>query len=185
MKKNDRTAMNGSPALGLELGTITVVPHDPRWASLFDEASSQLRSKLGTSILDVHHVGSTAVPGLCAKPVLDMLVLIPSLQDAHDLVPELAQLGYRLGTEDDVRDRLFFQRRHGTTRTHHLSLAEPNSHYRSVTIAFRDALRSDQVLAASYCDLKTRLAIKFPTDREAYQNGKTDFVLGTLERLGK
>jgi GrpB-like predicted nucleotidyltransferase (UPF0157 family) len=177
--------MRGSDALGLELGTITVVPHDPRWATLFDEANAQLRAKLGDSILDVHHVGSTAVPGLCAKPVLDMLVLIPALAQAHGLVPELAKLGYHLGPEDDVRDRLFFQRRQGTVRTHHLSLAEPTSHYRTVTLAFRDALRSDRALAASYCDLKTRLANQFPTDREAYQNGKTEFVLGTLERLGK
>jgi GrpB-like predicted nucleotidyltransferase (UPF0157 family) len=181
----DRIAMNGNDALGLELGTVTVVPHDPRWAALFDEASSQLKAKLGSSILDVHHVGSTAVPGLCAKPVLDMLVLIPRLELAHDLVPELAQLGYRFGPEDDVRDRLFFQRRHGTVRTHHLSLAEPSSHYRTVTLAFRDALRNDRALAARYCDLKVQLATQFPTDREAYQNGKTDFVLGTLERLGK
>jgi GrpB-like predicted nucleotidyltransferase (UPF0157 family) len=177
--------MSGSDALGLELGTITVVPHDPRWAALFDDASVQLRAKLGDSILDVHHVGSTAVPGLCAKPVLDMLVLIPSLKDARELMPELADLGYQFGSEDDVRDRLFFQRRHGTVRTHHLSLAEPTSHYRTVTLAFRDALRNDRALAATYCDLKMRLANQFPTDREAYQNGKTDFVLGTLERLGK
>lgn len=177
--------MHGTDALGLELGKVAVVPHDPRWAGLFDEASSQLRTQLGSSILDVHHVGSTAVPGLCAKPVLDMLVLIPSLDEARDLVPELAQLGYEPGPEDDVRDRLFFQRRHGTTRTHHLSLAEPTSHYRTVTIAFRDALRSDRSLADSYCNLKVRLANEFPTDRLSYQNGKTDFVLGTLERLGK
>jgi GrpB-like predicted nucleotidyltransferase (UPF0157 family) len=177
--------MSGSEALGLELGTINVVPHDARWATLFDEASAQLRANLGAAILDVHHVGSTAVPGLCAKPVLDMLVLIPSLEAAQDLVPELASLGYQFGPEDDVRDRLFFQRRRGTARTHHLSLAEPKSHYRTVTLAFRDALRNDRALAASYCDLKQRLASQFPTDREAYQNGKTDFVLGTLERLGK
>ena len=178
-------AMRGSEALGLELGTITVVPHDPRWATLFDEASAQLRTKLGDSILDMHHVGSTAVPGLCAKPVLDMLALIPSLEEARDLAPKLAELGYRVGPVDDVRDRLFFQRRSGTARTHHLSLAEPTSHYRTVTLAFRDALRNDRALAARYCDLKMRLANQFPTDREAYQNGKTDFVLGTLERLGK
>jgi GrpB-like predicted nucleotidyltransferase (UPF0157 family) len=176
--------MHATDALGLESETVTIVPHDVRWARLFEEARSELRAAMGQSIIDVHHVGSTSVPGLCAKPVLDLLVSISDLRQGAALVPQLAELGYEL-RPDDIPERLFFRRRRVSVRTHHLSLAEPGSHYYAVTIAFRDALRRDRALAASYGDLKLRLARQFPTDRESYQNGKSEFVLGALARAGR
>jgi GrpB-like predicted nucleotidyltransferase (UPF0157 family) len=172
--------MTRSEALGLEHGTVRVVPYDDRWHALFDQASAELKAALGPSIIDVHHVGSTSVRGLCAKPILDMLATIPSLGQAAALVPALHDVGYVL-SDDDISDRLFFSRRRGTARTHHLSLAEPTSHYYAVTMAFRDALRRDPQLASRYGVLKERLAQQFPTDRLSYLNGKTHFVLSALE----
>jgi GrpB-like predicted nucleotidyltransferase (UPF0157 family) len=170
-----------SEALGLEHGTVRVVPHDERWHALFDQASTELKAALGSSVFDVHHVGSTSVWGLCAKPILDMLVTIPSLSGGAALVAPLQTLGYVRSDDDDISDRLLFARRRGTARTHHLSLAEPTSHYYAVTIAFRDALRRDPELASRYGSLKQRLALQFPTDRLSYLNGKTHFVLSALE----
>src|SRR5881397_1135595 len=77
-------------ALGLKRTEVVVVPYDPRWPLLFQETSAQLRAALGPSILGVHHVGSTAVPGLCAKPILDVLVSVPHFADAKRLVTPLA-----------------------------------------------------------------------------------------------
>jgi GrpB-like predicted nucleotidyltransferase (UPF0157 family) len=171
-------------ALGLEANTVAIVPYDERWPALFERASAELRAALGASMVEIYHVGSTSVPGLCAKPILDMLVTVPQLSRAALLIPELAALGYKPG-EDDIADRLFFQRRRGTARTHHLSLAEPDSHYHTVTLAFRDALRGDPALAARYCELKRALARRFPTDRLAYLDGKTGFVLSALEAYGR
>jgi GrpB-like predicted nucleotidyltransferase (UPF0157 family) len=174
--------MTISEALGLEHGTVRVVPHDERWPVLFDQASAELKAALGSAILGVHHVGSTSVRGLCAKPILDMLATIPSLSGATAIVPALHELGYTQADDDDISDRLFFSRRRGTARTHHLSLAEPTSHYYAVTLAFRDALRRDPQLASAYGTLKQRLALQFPTDRASYLNGKTHFVLSALEQ---
>ena len=170
-------------ALGLEGNSVAIVPHDPRWAALFERASDELKTALGPSIIEVYHVGSTSVPGLCAKPILDMLITIPRLDRGALLIPDLADLGYKPG-EDDISDRLFFQRWRGRMRTHHVSLAEPGSHYHTATLAFRDALRNDRALADRYCDLKRVLASRFPTDRISYLNGKTDFVLSALKAYG-
>ena len=170
--------------LGLERGTVVLVPHDPRWSTLFARESDELNAALGSSILAVHHVGSTAVPGLCAKPILDVLVSIPDFARGADLVPRLAALGYEFRPAEEVPDRHYFRRRNGTIRSHHLSLAEPTSRHHIVTLAFRDALRTDQGLARAYADLKVELAAEFPFDRAAYIEGKSEFIARALARAG-
>lgn len=166
--------------LGLTSGTVTVVPYDARWAALFNEASLELASALGPAILAVHHVGSTAVPGLHAKPILDILVSITDFPRGLTLVPRLASLDYEFRPAEEIPDRHYFRRLRGNVRTHHLSLAEPSSHHHRVTITFRDALRASPSLAAEYGALKLRLARQFPRDRQAYIDGKTAFVTRVL-----
>ena len=177
--------MPNSEPLGLKRGEAVVVPYDPRWVDLFEEAQAGLLSALGTSIMDVHHVGSTAVSGLCAKPILDLLVLVPSFDEAAQLAPELAALGYEFRPDESVPDRHFFRRPHGgDIRTHHLSLSEPGSRNEQVTIAFRDALRDDSGLAEAYGHLKLDLARRFPNDRPAYIEEKSVFVRQVLLHRG-
>ena len=166
--------------LGLASGTVTVVPYDDRWIGLFDEASLEIANALGSAILAVHHVGSTSVPGLHAKPILDILVSIPAFPRGLALVPRLASLGYEFRSAEEIPDRHYFRRLRGRVRTHHLSLAEPASHHYRVTIAFRDALRASPSLAAEYGALKLRLARQFPRDRQAYIEGKTTFISRVL-----
>jgi len=177
--------MFGSQALGLKRTEVVVVPYDPRWPVLFEETSAQLRAALGPSILAVHHVGSTAVPGLCAKPILDVLVSVPHFDDAKRLVRQLAVLGYEFRPEEEILDRHYFRRPPGgELRTHHLSLAEPDSRHHRVTLAFRDALRGNSELAAAYARLKLALARSFPFDRPAYIDGKSAFVRQVLATIG-
>ncbi len=164
-------------ALGLKRGQVVVVPYDSRWPGLFEEAAAQLRATLGSTILEVHHVGSTAVPGLCAKPILDVLGSVHDFDTARRAVPQLAELGYEFRPEEEIPDRHYFRRPPGgELRTHHLSLAEPASHHHRVTLGFRDALRQNPDLAAAYARLKLDLAQRFPFDRPAYTHGKSEFV---------
>lgn len=184
MTERPRVPAPETPALGLESGRSLVVPYDPRWPVLFDEAAAELEATVGPSIRAIHHVGSTAVAGLCAKPVLDVLVSIPDFERGRALVAPLADLGYEYRPENDIPDRHYFRRRVGTARTHHLSLAEPSSWHHRATLAFRDALRRDAKLAGAYAALKLDLAERFPRDRVSYTDGKTDFVLRVLESEG-
>jgi GrpB-like predicted nucleotidyltransferase (UPF0157 family) len=172
--------MTDNPALGLESGRALVVPYDRRWPGLFLEAAAEIRDALGGRILSIEHVGSTSVPGLAAKPILDLLAGVADFDAARALAPELAALGYEFRPHEEIPDRHYFRRREGSRRTHHLSLAEPTAaHYRD-TLTFRNALRRDPQLATAYQDLKLSLARRFPRDRESYQAGKTDFVLAVL-----
>ncbi len=172
------------PVLGLESGHTTVVPYHPEWPTLFEGAAAEIRGVLGHQILGIEHVGSTAVPGLAAKPILDILVAVSDFQKALKAAPLLADLGYEHRPDEESPDRHFFRRRVDGRRTHHLSLAEPtSSHYRN-TIVFRDALRADPRLAKAYEALKLDLANRFPHDREAYSRGKTQFVVDVLRASG-
>lgn len=173
--------MGEAATLGLASGTVRLIDYDPRWPALFRADSAELSAALRQPMSHIHHVGSTAIPGLPAKPILDILVLIRDFGSALELVPALAKLGYEYRPNGDISDRHFFRRRIGTSRTHHLSLAEPSSRYALVTLAFRDALREDQQLATKYSELKHELARQFPEDRESYTQGKTAFVLNVLE----
>ena len=170
-------------ALGLRSGAVTLAVYDPRWPELFVETRFELERALGGTALAVHHVGSTSVPGLVAKPLLDVLVSVANLEAARAIAPSrLASLGFELSDHDDIAERLFFRRRSNGIRTHHVSLAEPASRYHRDTLTFRDALRADARTADAYARLKQQLAVKCPRDRLAYMNGKTEFVRGVLAR---
>jgi GrpB-like predicted nucleotidyltransferase (UPF0157 family) len=176
--------MGDREPLGLESGRVVLVPYDPRWPLLFEEAAAELRQALGGAALAVHHVGSTAIPGIAAKPVLDILVIIPSLGACGTLTDSLTRIGYEYRPNEEIVDRHFFRRTHGTARTHHLSLAEPDSRYATVTLCFRDALREDHALAEAYERLKLELAERYPADRPAYLEGKSAFVREVLRSRG-
>ncbi|HKC82197.1 MAG TPA: GrpB family protein, partial [Gemmatimonadaceae bacterium] len=113
------------------------------------------------------------------------LVSVPDFDDAKRLVPQLAVLDYEFRPEEEIPDRRYFRRPPGgELRTHHLSLAEPDSRHHRVTLAFRDALRGNSELAAAYARLKLALAQRFPFDRPAYIEGKTAFVREVLATMG-
>ena len=172
------------PALGLGRGEVRLVSYDPRWPILFDEAATELRDTLGPKLLGIHHVGGTSIPGLCAKPILDLLVSIPDFAEGLALVSSVEELGYEFRPNEDIPDRHYFRRLRGTEQTHHLSLAEPSSWHHRATLAFRDALRSNPKRAEAYAVLKLRLAARYPRNRPAYIEGKTGFVKGVLAEVG-
>jgi GrpB-like predicted nucleotidyltransferase (UPF0157 family) len=172
-------------ALGLRRGEVVIVPYDTRWPQLFAESASEIREAVRSAILAVHHVGSTAVPGLCAKPILDILVSVADLEAGLALVPALEAIGYEFRPDEAIRDRHFFRRPHGgALRTHHLSLAEPGSRHHVATLAFRDALRGNPRLVDEYGRLKMSLAERFSRDRPAYIDAKTEFVTRVLAARG-
>lgn len=168
--------------LGLARGTVRLAPYDPAWRRLFLAEAARLRAVLGGRVLAIEHVGSTSIPGMDAKPVLDLMAAVPSLAEADRLVPAVEALGYELRPDPEIPERRFFVRGRTARRTHHFSLAEPTSAYWRDTLLFRDWLRAHPEAAEEYRALKHALAARHAADRQAYTSGKTAFVHAVLAR---
>jgi GrpB-like predicted nucleotidyltransferase (UPF0157 family) len=130
--------------------------------------------------LDIQHVGSTAIPGLGAKPIIDIMVAISELADVEKCIGPLATLGYEFRGEAGIPGRLFFGK--GSPRTHNLHRVEGQGDFWRDLILFRDFLRTHPDEASRYYELKRRLAARFGADREAYAEGKTGFIESVLAR---
>jgi GrpB-like predicted nucleotidyltransferase (UPF0157 family) len=173
-------AMDDQANLGLGRREVRLVPHDPRWAAAYHREAERLRQALGDYALDIAHIGSTAVPGLPAKPLLDIVVAIPSLAQRDEIVPLLAQIGYEYRPHDAIPDRLFFIAGAPDARRVNLSLAEVDSPFWRDHLAFRDILRARPEIAAAYARLKADLARRYREDRLAYTAAKGEFVAQVL-----
>lgn len=164
---------------------IRIVPYDAGWPVQFEAEAARLRDVMGARALRVEHVGSTAVPGLEAKPVIDIQVSVVALDRHADDAAALASLGYLhvpLGDFDAFYP--FFQRPHRWPCTHHVHLCVSGGEQERRHLVFRDRLRADAALAAAYADLKRRLARAHdgatPESRERYSLAKSAFVQSAL-----
>jgi GrpB-like predicted nucleotidyltransferase (UPF0157 family) len=159
---------------------VRLVAYDPVWPDRFETEAAALEAAIGAyAIGGIHHVGSTAVPGLDAKPIIDILVGVRSLEESRACFEPLAQLGY-LYVPYLPTEMHWFCKPHPSRRTHHLHLVPVDSErYRDV-VAFRDRLRGDRGLAVGYAALKRTLASRFENDREAYTEAKSDFIRRAL-----
>ena len=171
--------------IGLPRGAVLVVPYRPEWKALFEEEAARLRALMGAAALAVEHAGSTAVEGMDAKPVIDLLVVVRDLEDARGWIPKLEAEGYEFRPDADIPDRLFFAKGARTLRTHHLSLAEASSNFYVNHMLFRDYLRAHPEAREEYRALKHGLARRFPTDRASYTEGKSDFIRRVLASARK
>ena len=174
-----------SEPLGLEAKTVQLLAYDTRWADLFHEEAERIASAVaaaGLPPLRIEHVGSTAVLGLAAKPILDIVADRDGAVPASVYVPVFEAAGFVYRGESGVPGREFFRR--GELRTHHLHLVEVEGEHWQRYLALRDALRRDPVLRARYASLKQELARRYACDREAYTAGKSTFIEDVLQAAG-
>jgi GrpB-like predicted nucleotidyltransferase (UPF0157 family) len=160
---------------------VTVIDYSPDWPEQFQSLCSTLKAALGDTALAIEHVGSTAVPGLRAKAVIDIDVVVNGAQDMNDAIDKLSVIGYRHCGDLGVDGREAFDSRHRSPR-HNLYLCRRGSLGLRNHLAVRDALRSDHELAARYGELKTELANRFPDNIDLYVDGKTEFLVHILEQ---
>ncbi len=158
---------------------VRVVPHDPAWRERFETEAAALRSALGGEALAVHHTGSTSVPGLRAKPTIDVLIEVQEIGKLDDLEAQMAEKGYEAWGEYGIPGRRFFTKNRGHERLSNVHVFETGSPEVERHLAFRDYLREHPETAHAYGDLKEDLARKFPTDVESYMEGKDDFIKRT------
>lgn len=161
---------------------LSLVPYQSGWPELFEREAQRLQVALGEKALRIEHIGSTSIPGLAAKPIIDIMVAVPSLAQAGDLIPALEALGYQYKPLDTIPERIFFAReRKPEHRTHHLSLAESGSGYWRKQLAFRDYLRTHAEMAAEYVVLKEDLAAEYTRTQVLDREAKTEFVVKVLQ----
>lgn len=165
---------------------ILVVPYDPLWPTQFAEERMRLQAAIGQHVTAIEHIGSTAVVGLAAKPVLDMLVGLRALDDAPATYDALRVLRYVYVPEfeDTLPERRYFRKATGSTRTHQIHMVEQGSPFWVRHLAFREYLRAHAEARDAYAALKYRLAAQYRNDRDAYTDAKTDFITG-IERLAR
>jgi GrpB-like predicted nucleotidyltransferase (UPF0157 family) len=174
--------VNSQPEFGVDEEPVRIESYDPSWPARFEEERRALEKTLGNSITGgVHHVGSTSVPGLDAKPVIDILVGVDDLESLRNFIEPLGGLGYMYAPyrPDEMH---WFCKPDPAHRTHHLHLVPTDSPRFNGELAFRDYLRIHREVAKEYAALKRRLAAEFEHDREAYTEAKADFIQEVLDR---
>lgn len=156
---------------------VLVVPYDPRWPCEFQRASSEVSLAMGPVVMAVHHIGSTSIPGLLAKPVIDMLAEVSDLSAVDQRAAVMTGLGYGVMGEFGITGRRYFRRNDSQgRRTHQIHAFVAGSFNVIRHLAFRDYLRAHPMPTRQYGELKRRLAVAHSHDIEAYMDGKDAFV---------
>ena len=169
--------------VGLRRGEVKIVAHNPKWAQYFRKEKQLLFKILGENVLDIRHIGSTSIPGLPAKPILDILAAVKTLAAVDTFTQDLNTIGYEDKGDGGVPGRRFFVKGSEAKRTHHLNFCEMDGFFWRGHLAFRDYLELHPGIAKEYSALKRELADRFPNDRGAYTAGKEDFVRSILVRV--
>lgn len=164
---------------------IELHPYDPGWPAAFDRERLVITPLLGPSALAIEHIGSTSVPGLVAKPVIDIAVLVDNLEAARLAIPGLEAAGYSFWADNPDTSKLFLVKGlpPAPSRTHHLHIYE-NETELGRHLVFRDHLRAHADVRDAYLDLKRQLATRFSNDREAYTSHKSGFIDGVVRAAG-
>lgn len=156
---------------------VVVLPHDPTWATAFQEAVNEVAAEFRGNLIAIHHIGSTAIPGIHAKPIIDMLAVVFDIDAVDHSNGDLARYGYVAKGEFGICGRRYFFRNSATgARTHQIHAFQTGTPGVARHLAFRDYLRAHPQVALTYSDLKRRLAEAHPEDIEAYMDGKDAFI---------
>jgi GrpB-like predicted nucleotidyltransferase (UPF0157 family) len=157
--------------------TVLVVPHNVGWQEAFEHEAAQIAKALGEIIFSIHHVGSTAIPDIYAKPILDLLIEVTDVAKVDAQTAQMVVLGYEALGEYGLPGRRYFRKTtEAGLRTHHIHMFAAGTAEVERHLAFRDYLIANPAIAQRYSQLKQQLAAQHPTDIEAYMDGKDPFI---------
>ncbi len=168
--------------IGLKRGTVILKDYSKEWSKLFDKEAKLISSIISKYLVDIQHIGSTAIPDTVAKPIIDIAIGIDDLSNIKQIITLLEEGGYEYRGELGVPDRHLFVKGNEECRTHHIHVMVNTSYEWKKHILFRDYLRQHPSEAKQYSKLKKWLATEFKSDREKYTNGKEEFILGIIEK---
>lgn len=167
--------------IGLARGTVRLARYDSSWPALFGAEAKALQASLGINGANIQHVGSTSIPGIVAKPIIDIAILADDLAVVEEWQALLENAGYWYkGPDPAMPDRKFFAKGPEERRTVYLHVVHEQEFKR--LLKFRDALRGNESLAYEYSELKKKLAATHSNDRANYSKLKNDFIKDVLSR---
>ena len=156
---------------------VEVVPHDPRWPDAFEAEAKHVVAALGENVVAIHHIGSTAIPNIYAKPVLDLLVQVRDITEVDGRSPAMESLGYEVMGEFGIPGRRYFRKDNQEgSRTHQIHAFESGSAEVERHLAFRDYMIAHPLDAQRYSELKRKLADEHPQSIDGYMDGKDSFI---------
>ncbi len=158
---------------------IYLYEYNPAYPEQFETESLGVKAILGENLLAIHHIGSTAIPGMIGKPVIDMGAVVREFPIRPDQIAALTKAGYIYWDANPDPSRMFFLK--GMPRTHHLHIYPEGSAKPADQVLFRDFLNKNGAYARQYAELKTQLAAQYSNDREKYTESKTGFVQQVLK----
>jgi len=183
----DHVTFDGQRWSNADAGVVLLREYDPQWPMRYEAEARQIRSALGSACdVTLEHFGSTAIPGLAAKPIIDIMLIAPDPSRWPALIRPIEQLGYAFWSDNPRRDRMFFVKGmppFGAGRTHHVHVRTPEE--AGSGLVLRDYLWHHPDEAAGYAALKRKLAANHGTDRDAYTAGKTAFVDAVLAKADR
>lgn len=165
--------------IGLEKGVVRLAPYNAEWARAYEDEQARIEAALGARILEVQHVGSTSIPGLAAKPIVDIAVGVEDFEKARACIAPLEALGYTYHGENGIPGRHYFTR--GAPTLYHTHMHEVTSRAWGNLVLFRDYLIQHPEEVQAYLELKRRLATRYRHERRAYTEGKASYIERILE----
>lgn len=163
---------------------VEIQPYDPAWPLLFGALGRQLRAALGVTAIRIDHIGSTAVPGLAAKPIVDVQISVAALEPVDAYRAPLEGLRFVFRAENPERTKRYFREAPGTRRTH-IHVRRAGSWAEQFALLFRDYLRVHPEDRDRYAEVKRRLAREHSADRHAYTEAKSAFIWEILARADR
>lgn len=170
--------------IGLKRGSVKVVPYKKKWSEEFEKEKKRILEVCGDNVIAVEHIGSTSVPGLTAKPIIDIAIGIKRLKDAESLLKPLSRVGYHFYKKFQ-QQRLFVAKGPDEQRTHYLHIMRHNGAKWQTDQLFRNYLRTHLKEIDRYATLKEKLAKQYPDDRQAYADGKDAFIKSIIVKAQK
>ncbi|MBN1695016.1 GrpB family protein [candidate division WOR-3 bacterium] len=183
IKKKSRTLSNNPESPEKNKRIVEIIPYNPNWGRKFKEEAIKIKKIFKEIFVDIHHIGSTAVPTIKAKPIIDIMVEVKDINKVDSYNKQMEELGYEALGEYGIPKRRFFQKG-GRRRTHHVHIFEKESPQIKRHIDFRDYLISHPTIAGEYSRIKEKLAKKYRYDIDKYQEGKESFIKKIDKILG-
>ncbi|UZE93535.1 MAG: GrpB family protein [Candidatus Nealsonbacteria bacterium] len=169
--------------IGLQRGKVKLSTYKPEWKKLYKKEEKLLLSTIGKYVLDIQHVGATSIPGVKAKPIIDIAIGVKSLKVGEECIKLLKKLGYEYKGDAGIRGRHFFAKGSEVNRTHYVHIEKLSGELWKNHILFRDYLRKNKKIAKKYTELKKKLAQKYKYDRDTYTTRKSAFIQKILKKL--